>query len=188
MNKRVLCCTLLVGTVLLLSACAGMSYRGKVRCDSEKKCEIEGEDSGTFPKASSLATSLLESVRIADAASFQIDTAGSTVFIPWNGTVMLSLSRSSDGAVRASRTFAWKRTGTVIRLSDPNAVNAWAAAAGADADTLKYSLTRFQSDYGKGAQKISAASVYEGEVVATSMSAFESCAPLGMTTPQPCRQ
>jgi hypothetical protein len=185
--KSTVCYIVLIVSSVALAGCAA-NWKVKAACDTTKKCSIEGEIGGTFPKSQSLSYAMLSTSDVSDAADFYIETSGSTIAYPATGTVTINLINSSTGAIRASKLFAWTRTGTVIKLTDPSAVNAWAAASGGDADSMKYRMTRFQSDYGIGNQTIAAASVYEGTVTATATSTFQSCTPPGVYSPYPCAQ
>lgn len=171
---------------LTLSGCAGVNWKAGASCDTTKKCEIHEEILGSSARSQSLMASLLSASEAADAAQFVVDVSGSTVPYPAQSTVTVSLVDSSSGAVQASRLFDWTKSGNTIRLVDPNAVNAWAAANGGSADTMRYRLTKFQSDYGSGSQTIAVRSAYEGVTNASAVSTFGSCAPHGVYRPTPC--
>lgn len=186
MKTSLLYAGVIVALPLLLSGCAGVSWKAGASCDTTKKCEIHGEISGSSARSQSLIASMLSASEAADAAQFVVDVSGSTVPYPSQGTVTVSLVESSTGTVQASRLFDWTRSGNTIRLVDPNAVNAWAAANGGSADAMRYRLTKFQSDYGLGSQTIAVSSAYEGVTNASAVSTFESCSPHGVYRPTPC--
>jgi len=103
-----------------------------------------------------------------DAASFIIDTSGSSVTLPAQGNVNIELTSSSTGSIQASRTFAWVRMGTILRLADANAVNAWAQQNGGTADSFKYELLPFYpTGQGANLNTLTTTSKYGGEVQAS---------------------
>lgn len=89
----------------------------------------------------SIYNSLLSSLSVLpDAAMFELDTSGSTIPYPATGNAVLRVKNVATGAISASQTFSWVRTGTVIRVADPNAVNAWIYANVGNGDALSYDL------------------------------------------------
>lgn len=136
-----------------------------------EKCEAGGEISGTFGGGGGsppqLRAAMLTATETPDAAQFYIDTTGSTIAYPATGTVTISLVVSFTDTVQAAKLFAWTRSGNIIRLTDPDAVNAWAAANGGKADKMTYKMTMFQSNYGIGDQQMKVTSVYEGTATAS---------------------
>jgi hypothetical protein len=177
--------TAILGSLLLVTACTA-NWKLTASCDTTKKCQVGGEIGGPVgPIKRLLASAMMATTTVPDAAQFYIDTTGSTVAYPATGTVTITLIDSTTGSVQAAKLFGWTRYGNQLKLTDPNAVNTWASAYG-NADSMKYSLTRFQSNYGIGNQTIAVASNYEGSVTATSSSTFYSCTKPGVYSPQLC--
>lgn len=170
-------CALVICTSLV--GCAGMNYGVKGSCDTTGKCAIEGSISGTIPPGKpqmmALASQMLAATEVPDAALFEIDVSGSTISYPATGTVTITLKDTATDTVQAAKLFNWTRTGNSIRLADPDAVNAWAATEGGNANELSYKLTRFATTSGAGDQIISTAAKYEGVVKATASSSFTRC-------------
>lgn len=186
--KKHLLATAVVGSILVMAACTA-NWKVSASCDTDKKCQAGGEISGTLGGGGGspqLRSSMLMATTIPDAAQFYIDTTGSTVAYPATGTVTISLINSSTKSVQAAKLFAWTRSGSIIRLTDPNAVNAWASVNGGSADKMTYQMTRFQADYGIGDQQIKVTSVYEGTATASATSSFYSCTPKGVHTRTIC--
>ena len=102
----------------------------------------------------------------ADAAQFQIDTSGSTIPYPSTGAVSVMLVRSSDNVVVAAQSFAYVKSGTIIRLADPDAVNSWAYANAGDADSIRYETASFTSAF-QGQKTMAVATKYEGQSLAS---------------------
>lgn len=123
---------------------------------------------------------------VADAAQFAIDVSGSTIVYPSTGTVTLILKNSDTGVVLAMRDFSWARTGSLLKLSHPDAVNDWALAAGGDANELTYKLANFPMNSGYGEQIVSVASTYEGTVTASATSTYYRCT--SYPSPYQCMQ
>lgn len=112
---------------------------------------------------------------IPDAALFEIDLSGSSVTYPSTGNVTLTLYDSAGGVAVAARQFSWYRSGTVLRLTDPDSANAWAAAEGGSANELRYALATVSANANPGEQIISVASRYEGATTASASSTFTVC-------------
>lgn len=102
-----------------------------------------------------------------DAALYTVDVSQSTVTVPSHGNVTVKLMNSSTGAVLASRTFGWTRTGATIRLSDPGAVNVWAQQNGSGADAVKYQMAPFTTSQSQGLNTLTMTDEYDGEIQAS---------------------
>jgi len=173
---------------LTVAACTA-NWKVSASCDTTKKCEAGGEISGTWGGGGGspqLRSAMLTATTVPDAAQFYIDTTGSTIAYPVTGTVTISLIVSSTNSLQAAKLFAWTRSGNIIRLTDPDAVNAWASANGGNADKMTYKMTRFQSDYGIGDQQMKVTSVYEGTATASATTSFYSCTQKGVYTKTIC--
>lgn len=133
-----------------------------------------------------IASALNTSESVPDAAMFTIDTAGSTIPYPLTGTVLVKLIRSSDGKVFASKSFPWTRTGTIIRFTDPDAVNNWAYAYSGSADTFSYDTNDFPSNF-SGNKTMKITQKYESVVQAsetTTVNGGPTCT--NYPSPYPC--
>ncbi|MDG2523803.1 hypothetical protein P6166_00315 [Stenotrophomonas sp. HITSZ_GD] len=97
-----------------------------------------------------------------DAALWEMDTAGSQIPYPATGTVSVMLMRSADNVVVAAQTFSYVKSGTIVRLADPDAVNNWAYANAGDADSIKYETAPFVSMF-QGEKTTSIAAKYASE-------------------------
>ena len=103
---------------------------------------------------------------VLDAAAFEMDVSGSTITYPATGTGSVVLRRASNNTIVAAQTFAWKRIGSVITFSNPNAVNQWAYANSADADSFTFEANPFSTNI-FGSEVVSVAARYEDEVLAS---------------------
>jgi len=170
-----------LGIVLVLTSCGSVEWQLGASCEQSKKCRIEGKIGGKVGhglRESILLHQRLLAVALAelpDAAHFEIDVSGSTVAFPTTGDVLLSLVDTRNGTVTAKRQYAWRRTGVTLRLADPDAVNAWAAASGGSADELRYTLNPFFVGAAPGPNTIATASRYRGVRRAASVSDFNVC-------------
>lgn len=177
-----------IGTLLMccigLSACETTSesrvdWEIEGGCSEANGCEIKGKMKGSFgggePEAQSLrayaadspllANAMLAATQVPDAALFAINTGG-TVGYPITGQVIIKLKNSSSGIVEAVDVFSWVRSGSVITLSDPDAVNAWAIAEGGSADTLDYNLVPWTPPFVPGEVSMAVQAKYENQVKA----------------------
>lgn len=144
----------------------------KGECEVGGRCTIGGSIifEHTSEKTGTSMVDAIDAYGVApDAASFAIDIDGSTVQFPGAGTLVVSLVDSAAGQAVASRRFAWKRSGTRLLFADPDAVNAWALASGADAGALRFALDPFDVVESPGAlQVFDVSAVHAGVVLASS--------------------
>ena len=112
-----------------------------------------------------------------DAGSFYLDVSDSTVAVPATGYVTVGLVDSGTGTTQASKVFPWIRSGSVIALRDPAAVNAWATANGGAADSVKYDLHQFQTDETPGWNTLAIAAEYEGATEAFATTTWKGAQP-----------
>ena len=178
------CATTSQGTWEISGKCSGLP--------SKPSCEIGGKIGGTWggggggnKKLVALAQQVLVAADVADAAQFSIDVSGSTITYPDSGIVTLMLKNRSTGVVRATKDFSWIRSGSILKLADPDSVNNWALSSGGDANEITYSLKRFQVNSGYGEQVISVASKYEDVVTAAATSTYYRCT--AYPSPYACR-
>lgn len=169
-----------LSSALILSGCAMKSVRAYGECSGtqagggECKAGVEVIWEGGGDGKKSLYNSLLSTLDVLpDAATFELDTSGSTIPYPSAGSAVLRVKNSATGAISASQTFSWVRTGTVIRVADPNAVNAWIYANVGNGDSLSYDLVPFDSAYGSGLQVIAGQAKQEGVTKASYYLEFE---------------
>lgn len=149
-------------------------------CNNKSNCSITGKIGGAFGGGGEplplygcvLAAAATE---IADAALFELDLGGSSFTYPSNGQVTLTLTDSASGAVTAARQFAWARSGNVLKLSDPNAVDSWASSEGGTTTEIGYTLGHVHVDALLGDNVISIISRYQGQQTAASVSFFNVC-------------
>ncbi len=189
--KTALCSSFLLAAIVGLSGCSPVSYEVSASCESSKRCKVQGKVSGTFgggKKDMPLYQRLLSlaSTEIPDAADFAIDISGSSVAFPGAGITKLRLVDEATGVEVASRDFAWMRAGDTLRLSDPNAVNAWVASDGGSATSLRYTMGQIDVGAKPGPNTISVASQYKGVSRAAASSDFVACTIY--PSPYPCRQ
>lgn len=159
-----------IGLVFLLTIplmgmrCSGAQYKVSGECSTGGNCTVRGEISGTLPLApkGDFAAMMASVVGSVDAGSFYLDVSDSTVTVPASGYVTVGLVDSGTGTTLASRVFPWIRSGTVITLGDPEAVNAWATSNGGIADSVKYDLHQFQAEESPGWNTLAIAAEYEG--------------------------
>lgn len=167
------CASTSQGTWEINGKCSGLP--------SNPSCEIGGKIGGTWgggggtQQMVSLAQRVMVAADVADAAQFSIDVSGSTIAYPATGTVTLVLKNADTGIVRATQVFNWTRSGNLLKLSNPDAVNDWALANGGDANELTYKLNRFPMNSGYGEQLISVKSKYEDTVTASATSTYYRC-------------
>jgi len=197
--KIVVMSPLILAVTMGLSGCGGLQMKSaKVSASCTGKstgteCTMGAEavwekPSGGGNKFMAMMANALN-VGALDAASFNVDTTGSTISYPNSGTMVVSLTRSADGAVVASQTFSWIKQGAILVASDPDAINNWAYASAGDADSVSYSLNKFVAGATPGVNTIAATGVYEGVQQASAVSNFivgNGCTP-GHTN-QPCSQ
>lgn len=100
-----------------------------------------------------------------DAAAFAIDVAGSTLTYPQSGLGVLTLKRA-DNQVVASQAFAWTKAGTLIKFTNPDAVNAWAYSNLGDATKFSFETNSFSPNF-TGTRVVSLASKYEGQTTSS---------------------
>lgn len=169
-------------SIISLSSCAHFtSARVYGECNNKfgggGECKVGAEakwESGGGNGKESIIASILSTMNITpDAGSYELDTSGSTIPYPSSGTFVVSLKNSSTDVVQAAKVFAWVKTGSVIRASDPDAINDWAYANAGTADAISYELLPFASNYGSGQQTIAGQSKYEGSTQATFSANFD---------------
>lgn len=180
--STIVSCILLATGCIGLTACSGVRWRVYVDCDvrnGSKSCRVGGEGSGSIrlnlANRSTMQKFLANVASIGSAADFSIDVSGSTIAYPTSGQVTVTLSVSSTGAVEAVGVFPWIRTGSVIRLSDPGSVDAWAISNSGDADSMAYDLVPFEANFADGSNTIAATSYFQGAATASSASEFTYC-------------
>lgn len=159
----------LIGGVLLLSLpLMGMKCTAEAHanCKSSSGCEAGGSVKGEWEMLRNATKGAFATLTTSfDAANFVIDVSESSVTLPDQGNVTIQLINSSTNAIQASRTFPWVRAGTVLRLADPVAVNAWAQQNGGNADSFNYELESFYpSGQIVGLNTLATTSKYNGEV------------------------
>ncbi len=115
---------------------------------------------------------ILSSVPI-DAAGVVLDTSGSTIAYPSTGTVTLSLFNAS-GAVVASKSFPWVRSGAGLIFSSPAAVNQWESANNNGVSQINYQLAPFTAGFLAGTNTMSIATTYQGVTLSHFSSTFKS--------------
>ncbi|TCZ87749.1 hypothetical protein [Lysobacter sp. N42] len=158
--KNVLLMTTLMAA-LAATGCAGTKWRVSGKCQSGRGCEVEGSIEGVIKSsAKTLVARVYESAETFDAASFSLDTGGSTLSVPSSGLVTINLVDTVSGATVTSATVPWRRNGTSIVLADPDSVNRWALAHGGSADSLTYKLHPFPAPSSYGELQVT--SMYEG--------------------------
>lgn len=146
---------------LAATGCSGTKWWVGGKCQSGKGCEVEGSIEGVIKSsASSLVARIHGATETFDAASFSLDMAGSTLTVPASGLVTIHLVESTSGAIVTSGTVPWRRDGSTIVLSDPDAVNRWALDHGGHADSLTYKLHPFPASSAYGELQVT--SMYEG--------------------------
>lgn len=118
---------------------------------------------------------MLAAAEIPDAYQFHIDVSGSTVSYPNTGTAILKLTDAESGIAIAARTFGWTRTGNLIRLTEPDAVNTWASSVSGNIGGMTYTLNPFTVVAQPGLQTVALKSVYEGTATASATSTFVKC-------------
>lgn len=194
-SKALALSAIALGTAFILSGCAMKTMKAYGECSGKQtgggECKIgmeviwEGDGGGK----KSIYNSLLSTLDVLpDAASFELDTSGSTIPYPSNGSVVLRVKNSSTGAISASQTFAWIRTGTVIRVADPAAVNAWIYSNVGSGDSLSYDLAPFHSAYGNGLQVIAGQAKQEGITKASYYLEFEGRECVNHPSPHLCME
>lgn len=178
-----------IAATLALVGCAGATWNVKATCKTDGDCQVEGSIGGTIPGGGSngrLADKMLASSAPWDAADFVLDVSGSTVHYPSTGRVTLTLIDRSTDVVQAARQFDWVRNGSILRLVDPDTVNAWAATEGGTANDLTYKLARFETGAPPGDHIASVKSKYQGQVTASATTHFSVCTPY--PSPYQCMQ
>ncbi|WP_369040061.1 hypothetical protein [Stenotrophomonas maltophilia] len=168
-SKAISLSAIALSTAMMLSGCNAKMIKAYGECSGKQsgggECkvgmEVIWESDGGGKK--SIYNSLISSLSsIPDAATFELDTSGSTIPYPATGSVVLRVKNSSTGVISASQTFAWVRTGTLIRAADPSAVNAWIYSNVGNGDSMSYDLVPFHSSYGDGLQVIAGQAKQEG--------------------------
>lgn len=110
---------------------------------------------------------------VPDAAQFTLDTAGSTIPYPSTGSVNVILTDSRTGVIQGAKVFPWVRSGSVIRLQNPDAVNSWAMQHAGTANQLDYKLLPFASSCGPGLQTLSLTAKNEDVTLASVTKTFQ---------------
>lgn len=187
MKRKIL--TLLAAASLAgLTSCAGATWNVKIVCKPDGDCHGEGSIGGTIPprgNSAPLSERLLHSASVVDAADFELDVSGSSFSYPASGAVTLILTDRATNSIQAARQFGWVRTGTILRLADPDAVNDWAAAEGGTANDLTYKLAPVSARV-PGEHFASIKTRYDGVVRATATTTFTVCTK--HPSPYPCMQ
>lgn len=170
-----------IGITLTSAGCGPMEWQLSASCEETKKCRIEGRIGGKIGGGERNGLPWFERIlqastsEVPDAPQFEIDVSGSSIAFPANGSVTLLLFDGRQGSTIAAKQFQWHRTGTLLRLVDPDGANAWAAAAAGPATELRYDLATFDVGAAPGPNTIAAASRYRGATKAASVSDFQVC-------------
>lgn len=190
MTGRCAASIILCASTLLLTACdhntrtirAYGECNGKMGGGGECKvgAEIKWERDGKKSFLAQLSDAL------PDAASLQLDTHGSSIPYPNSGLVTLQVKSASTGAVIAAQQFQWTKTGTVIRLANPDSANTWLYANMGSGDMLSYDLVPFRSNYRPGPQTIAGQVKYEGNTQASYIVEFSAGNCGNHNSNQPC--
>lgn len=183
MRSKLISAIALSAISLSLSGCASTgTWEVNGKCSGlprSPNCEIGGKIGGTWGgsgnKLTTLAQKMAIAADVADAAQFSIDVSGSTILYPATGIVTLTLKNTASGTTLATTDFDWTRSGSIIKLTDPDAVNNWALASGGSANELSYKIKPFPMSSGYGQQVISVQSTYEGNVTASASSTYYRC-------------
>ena len=157
--------------LLVASGCSA-TFGASATCTSSGDCSFSGEIKGTMVNSTpSMPASQVRRWAVAkevfDAADITIGLDGSTVAVPQDGYVTLSLTDSRNGVVQAAQVFAWTRSGNTIQLADPDAVNAWAMAQGGSADVLAFQAHPFAVQAAAGSNTLRVTSQFQGEARAS---------------------
>ena len=161
------CYALQLKSVSATAKCSG-AIGGKINC--------EGGVTGTWepkPGGQQLVDLLALADVVPDAAQFSFDTTGSTFAFPSTGSVNVVLTDTSTGVIQGSAVFPWVRTGNIIKLQSPDAVNTWVIGHAGTADRIDYKLVRFSTTADPGLQQISIAAKNEGEPLASATDTFQ---------------
>lgn len=186
--KRKILAVMAIAGLAGLTACAGATWNVKVVCKPDGDCHGEGSIGGTIPPRGNsvpLAERLLSSANVVDASELELDVSGTSFSYPLTGTVTLILTDRSTNSIQAARQFGWIRSGTILRLADSDAVNAWAAAEGGTANDLTYRLAPVRTSV-PGEHTASIKTLYDGVVRATATTSFTVCT--RHPSPYPCMQ
>lgn len=156
---------------LMGAKCSGSAEVG-AECTPGSGCKKSGKVSGTWEfKRKSPTTPTLEGIDVEaetfDAALWEISLSGSNVDVPSYGTALLKLIDSSTNAVIASQNFGWYRSGYVLRLSNPDAVNNWAIDNAGTADTISYETAPFMTSENVGTNNLAMTDKYDNEQLGT---------------------
>lgn len=170
-------CNLHVKSVRAYGECSGKSGAGG---ECKAGAEVIWEGGGKRNFLAQLVNAL------PDAASFQLDTSGSTIPYPSSGSVTLQVKNSASGAIVAAQQFQWVKTGTVIKLANADSANNWLYANMGEGDALSYDLVPFRSRYGAGPQVIAGQAKYEGATQASYTVQFSGGSCSIHNTNQPC--
>jgi hypothetical protein len=164
--------------VVLLSACSGVQVKCEVQGNIGTRVQqqavgpatnvavVEANITGSMFIGSETAAmmSALSGDSI-DASSITMDTSGSNVQWPLTGSVSLTIRNKASNAVLAARSFPWARSGSVVRFSNPAAVDAWLSSSGANASQHKvdYAFQNLTMPAQDGTNLV-AVDVYQGNV------------------------
>lgn len=177
-RKSVVALVLAGGSCLVLSGCAGWSVTAETGCsqtfpgNGQVTCDARVSATKQLGNRMLSMASQALSGALPDASAFSMNTSGSTVAYPSTGQVTITLTDSSSNSVVAAQTFPWVKTGYVITLANPAAVNAWAAGIDSSADQVSYQLVPFATEPTPGNNTIAVASVYQGQTSASASSTF----------------
>lgn len=169
-----------MGVPLMGAKCSGAA-EASVECGPPPAtgCKKAGKVSGTWEfKRKSPSTSTIEGINVEtetfDAALWTVSLSGSTVDVPNYGTALLKLVDSSTNTMIASQNFGWYRSGAVLLLSNPNAVNDWAINNSGTADTISYETAEFLTSENVGANKLVMTDRYENDQLASATYSWRS--------------
>ncbi|WP_456976810.1 hypothetical protein [Luteimonas sp. A277] len=124
-----------------------------------------GEPQLPFGMGGALRAMLASTDVLPDAAAFAIDVSGSTLTYPQSGMGVFTLKRA-DNYIVASQAFAWTKVGTLIKFTNPDAVNTWAYSNLGDATQFSFETNSFSPNF-TGTRVVSLASKYEGQTTSS---------------------
>lgn len=174
MAKRTVVVTTILVSGLSLSGCVGWTINTKLSCTTNSSGQTSCTGSiGGSKKIEAIGYLINEAAsNIPDASDYSLDTTGSTIPYPGTGHVTITLKSDAAGSVVAAKTFDWVRTGNVIVLADPDAVNAW-VASNPSADDATYTLVPFATQLAVGDNIYALAVRYNDETEASNVKHIE---------------
>jgi hypothetical protein len=171
---------------LMLAGCGSASMTCTVKVSTESKADAVGAGAGAGANGIAVSGELVASgmqqklaatfsSSLPDAASFTMDTSGSTILWPSSGVIVLTITQISTGSVVASSSFTYVKNGTVLSFANPSVVNQWLQSMNADPSNFRlgYQLSSFSVIPQQGTNVVKVAALQDNTVQATSMSTFE---------------